>query len=361
MKNAICIWEQPEDVALMRHYDRSDAFTFASAYARTALIVRTTATVYNYDYIYNYVFHMDGAIEVAAAASGYLQGDFYPMGSKQQENEEGMGFRVHDRTLGNLHDHLFNFKVDLDILGHLNSVIRSNVVTQKFKTHWDFGQGDIPFWQERKKVESFFVPAEGKNSTYKLDPNHPATFYFANKDASPEKSKNSYGVQRTYGIHIPGSNVQLLTSNQWLPSAQWTKNNVVVLRRKDSEARSCRVLYDMQAPAEPLVQFEDYINGESLTQTDLVAWVTVGSTHVPSSEDIPITTTPLTRVSFFIRPHNYFDESPATDLLHYIHIVPESDSAPADITDTVSIPVNERCYDGTVVSDYLANIFPPST
>jgi Cu2+-containing amine oxidase len=47
--------------------------TIRSAYARTALIVRTTATVYNYDYIYNYVFHMDGAIEVAAAASGYLQ------------------------------------------------------------------------------------------------------------------------------------------------------------------------------------------------------------------------------------------------------------------------------------------------
>ncbi len=129
-------------------------FELCSAYARTALIVRTTATVYNYDYIYNYVFHMDGAIEVAAAASGYLQelfprvmrfgiisycsnavvrfhtcipvshlprwydavvtvifvserltstnisgvqGDFYPMGSKQQENEEGMGFRVHVR------------------------------------------------------------------------------------------------------------------------------------------------------------------------------------------------------------------------------------------------------------------------
>jgi hypothetical protein len=51
----------------------SDPRTSCSAYARTALIVRTTATVYNYDYIYNYVFHMDGAMEVAAAASGYLQ------------------------------------------------------------------------------------------------------------------------------------------------------------------------------------------------------------------------------------------------------------------------------------------------
>ncbi len=40
-------------------------------------------------------------------------------------------------------------------------------------------------------------------------------------------------------------------------------------------------------------------------QTDLVAWVTIGATHMPSSEDIPITTTPLTRVSFFIRPHKY--------------------------------------------------------
>jgi hypothetical protein len=67
------------------------------------------------------------------------------------------------------------------------------------------------------------------------------------------------------------------------------------------------------------------------------------------------------RIDILISFYSYFDESPATDLHHYIHIVPESDSAPADITDTVSIPVNERCYDGTVVSDYLANILPPST
>lgn len=40
--------------------------------------------------------------------------------------------------------------MDLDILGQSNSVIRSNVVTRKFMTPWDFGQGNIPFFQEKK-------------------------------------------------------------------------------------------------------------------------------------------------------------------------------------------------------------------
>jgi hypothetical protein len=56
-------------------------------------------------------------------------------------------------------------------------------------------------------VESFLVAAEGKNSTYKLDPSHPAHFFFTNTDASPNNGKNAHGMHRTYGIYVPGSSV----------------------------------------------------------------------------------------------------------------------------------------------------------
>ncbi len=64
-------------------------------------------------------------------------------------------------------------------------------------------------------------------------------------------SRNNFCMDQCNSVHVwTGLNLlarrQLLSSNEWLPSAQWTENNVVVLRRKDSEPRSCRVLYDMQ-------------------------------------------------------------------------------------------------------------------
>lgn len=49
---SVCIWEQPEDVAIIRHYDQNffdgDGFMWVSGTPRTVLVVRTSSTVYNY-------------------------------------------------------------------------------------------------------------------------------------------------------------------------------------------------------------------------------------------------------------------------------------------------------------------------
>lgn len=116
---------------------------------------------------------------------------------------------------------------------------------------------------------------------------------------------------------------------------------MAVLQRKEAEARSCRVLYDMQAPAEPLVQFDSFINGEPLQNADLVAWVTIGALHTPTAEDMPVTTTSSTGVKFLVRPLNYFDESPATDLTRsfYTTGVPHPDSTPVQVNNLYSAPL----------------------
>lgn len=51
--NSVCVWEHPEEVAIMRHYDQDfaagEGFMFATGAPKTVLVVRTTSTVYNYD------------------------------------------------------------------------------------------------------------------------------------------------------------------------------------------------------------------------------------------------------------------------------------------------------------------------
>ncbi len=61
---------------------------------------------------------------------------------------------------------------------------------------------------------------------------------------------------------------------------------------------------------------------------------------------------------YFISCGSYYDESPATDLVHSIYLVPKSDTIAAEVADNVSTPLRDRCYDGTTVSDYLSEVFP---
>ncbi|KAG8539203.1 hypothetical protein GDO81_021237, partial [Engystomops pustulosus] len=110
-KNALCIFEQPTGLPLRRHFDSTydGGYKFYAGVENQVLVVRTTSTVYNYDYIWDFIFYQNGVIEVKVSATGYIHATFF--------TPDGLhtGSRVHSNVLGNLHTHLVNYKVDLDI------------------------------------------------------------------------------------------------------------------------------------------------------------------------------------------------------------------------------------------------------
>jgi diamine oxidase len=184
-----------------------------------------------------------------------------------------------------------------------------------------------------------------------VDPAHPVSLAFVNGSLAT----NKWGQLRSYGFQLGATVTQMLDDSvPWMPSQQWTKYNIAVTQRKDSEAKSGYPLYDMQAPADAVVNFDSYINGESLDNEDLVAWIMIGNVHIPSSEDIPVTTTAHTELSFFIKPFNYFDESPAIDLSKRIiktgTLYPDT---PSVNIDKVNTPLASRCFDGTPVNNFV--------
>ncbi len=61
---------------------------------------------------------------------------------------------------------------------------------------------------------------------------------------------------------------------------------------------------------------------------DLVAWVTLGTFHVPHSEDVPIVTSPGVQLHFFLLPFNYFDEDPSLASRDNIRATPNQDGDP---------------------------------
>lgn len=345
-RNAICIWEQPDNIALMRHtsqdyYGGTDDYAFVAGVPRTTLVVRTTSTVYNYDYYYNYIFYAEGTIKVEVFASGYLQSESSPSTGSLRRAEARYQTPVRSFTSGNLHDHLFSYKVDLDILGGgKNSLVRSDIKVGKVDLPWNF-DGSL---KKSKFVQKMVVAKEGRFSVMNSNPSKPVQFKFVKPGMN-----NKWGQRRGYAFHLGATITQLMDDSiPWMRANQWTKYNIAVTQRKESEQKSGYPLYDMQTPADPVVEFDSYINGESLANKDLVAWIMIGNIHIPSSEDIPVTTTAHTGLSFLIKPVNYFDESPAVDLTTRFHktsaLYPDT---PSSNVDTVSVPLSERCFDGT--------------
>jgi primary-amine oxidase len=84
---------------LSRHRtSASNEYTFSKfgTVKGATLIVRAIATVGNYDYMFDYSFHMDGSLEVVVRASGYLQCSFY------YPDQGKWGPRIQQATQGSL-------------------------------------------------------------------------------------------------------------------------------------------------------------------------------------------------------------------------------------------------------------------
>ncbi|XP_034989675.2 primary amine oxidase, lung isozyme-like [Zootoca vivipara] len=109
-KHSICIFEQNAEVPVRRHYDRSEP-PFYGGLVDSVLVFRSISSVANYDYVWDFKFHQNGAVGVAIHASGYIQSAFY-FGDALE-----FGNRVEEWALGDIHTHNINFKVDMDIGG----------------------------------------------------------------------------------------------------------------------------------------------------------------------------------------------------------------------------------------------------
>ena len=115
--NAICFFEHDTEYPIQRHTTP----TYVSATKNIAFVMRSIATVGNYDYIWDYEFYLDGSIFVTVRASGYIQGAFWV-------NDPEYGFHIHDYLSGSLHDHVMNYKLDLDVHGTKNSLMKVTVI-----------------------------------------------------------------------------------------------------------------------------------------------------------------------------------------------------------------------------------------
>ncbi|XP_060571416.1 retina-specific copper amine oxidase-like [Ruditapes philippinarum] len=303
--NAICVFEADGQRPLWRHGSRGLADHY--------LVVRAPISVGNYDYVFEWNFHLDGRLKTKLTASGYLFGAFYDPDDPMVAVDKSFtpfGYRLAEYLLGPIHDHTFSFKIDLDIFGTKNSFEtvkwKAGSTTDAFRSESNISRkpGYILFNQTRY-VNSEILKHE---NSFILDTKNPKVWAVVN-----ENKINAWGAKKGYRVIPHSKYAENFDSHMMLHVWDHLKYQLAVTKRKESEQYSTNSLYvithplTMQQGSNVMKLDDDPVQNE-----DIVLWISEKFYHLPTSEDVPMTLP--AEAGFTLKPFNYFDRTPVFDL-----------------------------------------------
>ncbi|GAA5820220.1 hypothetical protein JCM3770_006065 [Rhodotorula araucariae] len=311
-RRSICLYETDAGYPMSRHTNGE----YASATRNTAFVLKSVSTVGNYDYSFIYTFSLDGSVAVEVMASGYIQSAYYAKNGEY-------GYQIHDGLSGSMHDHVLNWKMDVDVLGTSNTVGFHSVEPTTVKYDW----------AETERNTMHVVRSEltnEDNSTLHWGENGKTMFLIYNKD-----EKNKYGEERAWRLmpHIGGMGMYATIQNSTNagPAMNFARAPLYVTKQHDSELVSAHPnsAYD---PFNPIIDFEKYLDGENLEQEDLVIWFNLGMHHVPHTGDISNTVHTSAHAGIRLSPHNYLYNNPAQQTSQMVRI----NYAEGDVSDVLT-------------------------
>ncbi|KAM0328698.1 hypothetical protein ACHAQA_005111 [Verticillium albo-atrum] len=300
--NAMCIFEADSGYPMSRHRFGSGneyGFSHLGTVKGSALTTRTISTIGNYDYMFDYKFHVDGSIEITCRASGFLQSSFY------YPDQGRFGPRVQQATQGSLHDHILTYKADFDIVDSKNSLEISELIAVNQTQPWFPELGSF----EQMEMSQSTMATEQQ---FNWMPNNRAMYCIVNPNAT-----NVWGEKRGYRI-VPGrSNIHLTPlSSPWSrDQTSFAKSHLALTRQKDTEPYATSFA-NVNLPWKPQQDFAKFFDGESVDGEDVVLWFNLGMHHFTRAEDIPVTLYTEAVSSIVFAPQNFNDRAEDGDILN---------------------------------------------
>uniref|UniRef100_A0A452EPH1 Amine oxidase n=1 Tax=Capra hircus TaxID=9925 RepID=A0A452EPH1_CAPHI len=322
--DALCVFEQNEGLPLRRHH--SDVFShYFGGLVETVLVFRSVSTLYNYDYVWDVMFHSSGAIQVKFHVTGFINSVFHFGAARRYGNQ------VRENTLGTVHTHTAHYKVDLDVGGLENWVWAEDMA---------FVPKAVP-WSPEHQIQRLHVTQKQleteEQAAFPLGGASPRHLYLACKQ------KNKWGHPRGYRIQLLSIPGEPLPQNSPLERAiSWGRYQLAVTQRKETEPSSSSV-FNQNDPWTPTMDVADFINNETIAGKDLVAWGTASFLYIPHSEDMPNTVTVGNSVGFFLRPYNFFDEDPSINSADSICFREDQDAGSCEVSSLACLPQAAAC------------------
>ena len=287
--NAICLHE--EDYSLLwKHTDHATG-NVENRRARK-FVVNSMATVGNYDYAFRWNFGLDGHIEVECQLHGIIST------MAHSEGEELKGTQLVDAGLsGPHHQHLFCFRLDLDVDGPRNTV--REIEAEPVPTGPDNPEGNA--WRSRTTV--FRTEADAQRNAHDLLARQ---WYVGNPhELSVAGQPRSYRIVPLHGV----TPMLAQPESTIYRRAGFGRHTLWVTPYREDERHAAGTYPYGRTDQAGLPEWT--AQDRPIEDTDVVCWYTVGVTHFVRPEDWPIM--PAARAGFRLEPAGFFDRNPTLD------------------------------------------------
>jgi primary-amine oxidase len=289
VKNAICMHEEDYGV-LWRHLNMRTGRTDVRRSRR--LVISSFSTIGNYDYGIFWYLYQDGTIQCEVKLTGILSTGAVAPGETPRYGQ----LLNADGLYGPIHQHFFNFRLDLDIDGAANSV---------YEEHAEAAPAgpSSPLNSSFRTVRTLLRSEQEAQQL--VDPLRGRVWRIVN----PSRM-NAVGEPVGYRL-LPHGNVQALAGpdSSIAKRAAFMTKHFWVTPHDDSE-RCAAGDFPAQHPGDGLPVWT--AANRSIEETDVVVWYTLGSHHSPRPEDWPVM--PVAYASFMLQPVGFFAENPALDV-----------------------------------------------
>ena len=285
-------YEVPHGIAMYERdggslWDRLDP-SFAERDARFAreLVVTWAAAIGNYTYGVEYVFKMNGAIDVNVNATGTTLNQGISSASQGNSN----GTVVTPKIAAPGHQHFFAFRIDFDVDGTSNRVVEQNVVST------------APPGGNAWKVQEATLGSEGSRDASSA----------SLRSWRIESATKTNAVGEPTAYELEGSNTGVPYSSPTYPpllQAPFAQHPLWVTRYKEGELYAGGDYPFQGSAGDGLTRYAS--PSENVNAQDLVVWYTIAHTHIPHVEQYPVMTTESAH--FHIEPDGFFDSNPALD------------------------------------------------
>jgi primary-amine oxidase len=284
LPNAIALYERDAGVL----WDRTDPTSFArdARFARE-LVVTAAYVNGNYTYANEFIFRMDGGIDVHVIANGTTLNQ----GIKSAAEGEQYGTVVAPKIAAPIHQHFFNFRIDFDVDGTRNTVVEENLKSVPSKFGNAFVNEETVLGEEQHR--------DLNAATYRRWKVKSAT------------RVNAFGTPTGYELEPLDTTIPYAAANfPPLQHAALAQHPFWVTRYRDGELYSSGD-YPNQGPAsDGLIKYvADHQNTKG---EDVVIWYTAAFTHLPSVENYPVMSSET--IGFSLRPDGFFNQDPALDV-----------------------------------------------
>ena len=290
LPRVIGVFERLTGNPAWRHFEQFSGGAYEGR-AEVELVVRSIAQVGNYDYLLDWIFTQSGAMRVEVALTGIdAPKAVGTAGAARERDGQRYSAPVAPELVAPFHSHHFNFRLDLDIDGQNNSFVLGELKQR-------------PAQGPRKSIWTVTDKTIASESEGRLDHGHDQW------KVVNDGRRNALGERVGYVLHSHSGVEPLLDPADYRRAAFIGHN--LWITAFDADERYAAGDTPNQHPGAP--GLPRYVaDNQSLVNRDIVLWLTIGHHHVTQAEDWPVLSGE--KLSFELKPSNFFDRNPALDL-----------------------------------------------